>query len=486
MKNLVLLFGFLMTSTLGFGQWEQVGNTIVEQDIDNAIGYSLATNDTGEIVALLRFVNNPLIEVSILMFENGSWTFLGNTVTIYNGNNTNANITMNGDGTRFAVGVGPSSELGFVKTFELQNNSWIQLGQTILGDTAGDGFGGSVAINSEGNWLISGAGRLDGGYIKVFEFENGDWVQKGETIEENASSSQLGSSVAMNAAGDVIAASAPSSDEGFTNAGKIQIFEFETDNWVPKGSAIIGAKAQDRIGLANKPGNSTVKLNDIGDIVAYGTWAHLDENDEQAGLVEVYEFVNNIWQLKGNRFEGDANNNYLGGSIDLNTDGNIISMTDFGAIGVAKVLTFNFEDGDWEQIGETIIDPDNNDSNFFGFSVAMNEDGNVLVIGDPNDGGGEQSKIWIFREGQVLGLLETITSQFKLYPNPNNGIFDISFTENQERITIDIVDLLGRQVVTIDYFNTNTIAVDENLKAGIYLVEISAKGISETVRIIVE
>ena len=71
--------------------------------------------------------------------------------------------------------------------------------------------------------------------------------------------------------------------------------------------------------------------------------------------------------------------------------------------------------------------------------------------------------------------------QLVTYPNPNKEIFDITFAETQEHFTVKTPDLLGRQFVTIDSFNTKTIAVGENLKTGVYLVEITTENTSETV-----
>ena len=90
------------------------------------------------------------------------------------------------------------------------------------------------------------------------------------------------------------------------------------------------------------------------------------------------------------------------------------------------------------------------------------------------------------QEEASLNTFQPIASQFKLYPNPNNGVFNIDFPDAQELVTVNIIDLLGKQVVKIEYFNTKKVEVNENLKAGVYLVEISAANTSETIRIVVE
>ncbi|RDK88487.1 T9SS type A sorting domain-containing protein [Marinirhabdus gelatinilytica] len=482
----ILLCSCLLFSTVSFSQWEFYGNTITEQNINNSIGYSLATNDTGDKIAYLRFAEGFEKKVSVVGYENGGWTNIGDIVPFYVGNNSSASIAMNSDGSRFVVGIGPTNDLGILKVFEFQNNSWVQLGQDITGDTIGDGFGASVAMDGSGNNIIAGAGKITSGYIKVFELSNDVWLQKGETIEEDVSGEQFGSSVAINQTGNTIVASAPSSDESFIDAGKIKVYQYQANDWQQKGGAIVGAKANDKIGLANKPGNSAVKLNFDGTVVAYGTWAHLNDNSQQVGLVEVLEYVNNDWETKGSRFEGSTANSFLGGSIDLDRLGGIVTMTDFQASGGSQVLTYKFEDFEWQQINETIIDPDFSDTNFFGFSVAINAEGNILAIGDPNDGNGDESNIWVYQNQSSLSAPDIVSYQFKLYPNPNRSKFNIEFSDNQARITVKILDVLGKDILTRDFYNAKTVEIEENLDPGVYLAKVSTEKISETIRIVVK
>lgn len=81
-------------------------------------------------------------------------------------------------------------------------------------------------------------------------------------------------------------------------------------------------------------------------------------------------------------------------------------------------------------------------------------------------------------------------TDLKMYPNPNNGKFNIEFNpESSENININIYDISGREISSKEYKTSGLFneSIDlQNVKSGVYLVSIS-DGIKKTVkRIIVE
>ena len=79
---------------------------------------------------------------------------------------------------------------------------------------------------------------------------------------------------------------------------------------------------------------------------------------------------------------------------------------------------------------------------------------------------------------------------FSLYPNPNNGTFNIKFnSSSNNEIKIGVVDMRGRQIFNKTYANTGLI--DQNLQldavqAGVYLVTVQDGINKEVKKIIVE
>lgn len=81
-------------------------------------------------------------------------------------------------------------------------------------------------------------------------------------------------------------------------------------------------------------------------------------------------------------------------------------------------------------------------------------------------------------------------TDLKMYPNPNNGKFNIEFNpESSENININVYDISGREISSKEYKTSGLFneSIDlQNVKSGVYLVSIS-DGIKKTVkRIIIE
>ena len=79
---------------------------------------------------------------------------------------------------------------------------------------------------------------------------------------------------------------------------------------------------------------------------------------------------------------------------------------------------------------------------------------------------------------------------FSLYPNPNNGTFNIKFnSSSNNEIKVGVVDMRGRQIFNKSYSNTGLI--DQNLQldsvqAGVYLVTVQDGNRKEVKKIVVE
>jgi hypothetical protein len=78
-----------------------------------------------------------------------------------------------------------------------------------------------------------------------------------------------------------------------------------------------------------------------------------------------------------------------------------------------------------------------------------------------------------------ISVKEGELSYFSIYPNPNNGMFSISFDKNiTEKSSIEIHNILG-QLVYNEQLNENMISKDVNLshlEQGIYTVSLKTDG----------
>ena len=99
--------------------------------------------------------------------------------------------------------------------------------------------------------------------------------------------------------------------------------------------------------------------------------------------------------------------------------------------------------------------------------------------------------IWRRPISEIVGLneLNPMHFDFNLYPNPNNGIFNIEIKNHPlDKINLEIYSLLGVRILEIKDFNRqNSIPIDiSNYPKGIYLVKINCDKFIYTKRIIVQ
>ncbi|MCB0466469.1 MAG: hypothetical protein KDC78_12475, partial [Aequorivita sp.] len=411
-------------------QWNLSGNPIIVNSNSNAIGYSTSINGAGNRVALVKegpSGGNYYDYTYVYEMQNNQWVQLGNEVQATN-MDTSSFVAMNEFGNRIIIGENRFNDENLVQVYELQSNSWVQLGTSIISEGDNDGFGKSLAINAEGNIIICGAPGY--GYSKVYQFINNEWEQSGETLSGSGS---FGESVAINAEGDIIAISSPYNNENSNNAGKVNIYEYQNDEWVDLGQPIYGTQEGDLLGIGNKPGTNGIDLNTAGDVVVIGGWGHMIAPGDQAGQVKIYELSSNTWSQKGETIEGTNENLYFGGSVAINSIGDMIVVGDFLGIDFGQVKVFKYEMDSWGQYGNTVTGIENGLVSFFGFSVAINNEGNIIGIGSPDDSGSEPSQVRIFEYNGILEAEEFLTNDPpRLYPNPNSGKFYLNLSSLKE------------------------------------------------------
>ncbi|MFW6219074.1 MAG: hypothetical protein ACOC3S_03045 [Bacteroidota bacterium] len=91
-------------------------------------------------------------------------------------------------------------------------------------------------------------------------------------------------------------------------------FSAFSQRWILKGDAIYGDE-NDHLG-------NSVSLNQNADIFAVGAY----NSNNGKGYAQVYRWAGSNWTKKGNKFQGDSLNDFLGYSVSLNADGNVLSI----------------------------------------------------------------------------------------------------------------------------------------------------------------
>ena len=106
---------------------------------------------------------------------------------------------------------------------------------------------------------------------------------------------------------------------------------------------------------------------------------------KRKGYVYVYEWLNNEWTRIGNDLSADLStaSSSFGKYIDFNNDGTILVIGSSGhgynGINSGAAHIYKWINNNWKQIGENIHGDAAGDET--GFSVSLNNKGNILSIG---------------------------------------------------------------------------------------------------------
>ena len=91
--------------------------------------------------------------------------------------------------------------------------------------------------------------------------------------------------------------------------------------------------------------------------------------------------------------------------------------------------------------------------------------------------------------GVNVGLNENEKlNNFNIYPNPSNGIFNVSIGNSSEINTIEITNVIGQTIYSKIANNSSNNVIDlSNLNKGIYFISLkSDQGISSSKKIIIK
>ena len=270
-------------------------------------------------------------------------------------------------------------------------SNWVQVGEDIYGEFAGDRSGVSVSLSADGSIVAVGAYMNDGagywsGQVRVFSLQMGSWEKIGEDIDGESDRNWNGASVSLSADGSIVAMGAYINSNNGTYAGQARVFSLQSGAWVQVGQSVEGEAAEDYSGVA-------VDLSDDGMILAVGAiWN--DGGGPNSGHVRVFSLQSDTWVKLGEDIDGEASYDWSGGSLSLSDDGSIVAIgaeyNDGNGYQSGHVRVFSLQEGSWVQVGADIDGEAAEDNS--GGAVSLSSDGNTVAIGSyGNDGNGDDS-----------------------------------------------------------------------------------------------
>jgi hypothetical protein len=291
-----------------------------------------------------------------------------------------------------------------LKKAEIESNPyWNQVGGLILGSGYNVQFGKSVDCNHDGTRIISSAilapiGTSGVGEVRVYDWNGSVWTQVGNTLAGPQSSPTQGhfgeTSVSISGDGTIIAVGSRQEDPDLdTDKGTVRVFYLNGAVWT-----VLPDSGSETINITT--GTSTLR-NDIfvgvanSDQLGYQTKLSYDGktilmtapnyDDSSAGTdvgqARIYTYSNGAWSKKGVFLIGSANE-HLGISADMSEDGNCIVLGGYDGTD-DNAWIYIWDGSSWVNRGASGTNPafTRTDSDAFGQSVAINNDGTVIAFG---------------------------------------------------------------------------------------------------------
>jgi hypothetical protein len=97
---------------------------------------------------------------------------------------------------------------------------------------------------------------------------------------------------------------------------------------------------------------------------------------------------------------------------------------------------------------------------------------------------GEVEDYTIIVEPMGLGVNSTISSSVQIYPNPTTGEFRVDLGANYQSVKIEITDVAGKLIHAQSLKNSQTLDLNINDAAGVYLLKIYADNTVGTYKVV--
>ena len=331
---------------------KQIGANIIGTNANDDSGYSVALSPDGTTIA----IGEPKYELQVDEDNNGF------------PDNVNQNK-------------------GRVRVFKLISGTWTQLGTDLIGAGDGDLFGTTVSLSNTGTALAVGAPIHDSskGLVRVYQYNGTAWGPLGSDIYGGTAGEKFGTSVSLSSNGTQVAIGAPEFSEiGYTNRGRVQVWTYTIGpGWQQTGLNINGDDGGNKFG-------STVSLSDPftdggnDSVLAVGAPGHALNR----GQIRVFIYNGSNWVLRGVHLDGFATGDEFGTSVDLSKNGLYLiggaPKNDTGGpnAGHARVFFYHTASSAWIQIGPNINGTVVNEQS--GTSVSVSNTGTRVAIGTPS------------------------------------------------------------------------------------------------------
>ena len=412
-------FGYLKPSTTRGG--DSFGNRVAISADGNKLVVGASVESTsavrsGAVFVFHRTGNTWAEEASLKASNPGAGDSFGYAVALSADGDTLVVGAHLEDGQDEAV-----RDSGAAYVFVRRNGSWTEERALKASHAApGDAFGSSVAISGDGARLVVGAPGAGGaGAVSLFRRIGGRWLEDAPLASTNLEAGDLfGFSVALSTDGSTLAVGALGEDSQATGVNGN-----ETGNAAPQSGAVYvfrispAATAQVAYVKASNTGAAdvfgfSVALSSDGSVLAVGAWGEDSSatgiDGDQAGNAASQSGAVYVFRRQGGVFTQEAfvkaSNTQLGDDfgygVALSGDGRALAVgawsEDSGSTGIdghqlnasqadsGALFLFRQAGGAWAQ--DVYVKASNTEAgDFFGSSVALSADASALVSSAPGE-----------------------------------------------------------------------------------------------------
>ncbi|GAB4378082.1 MAG: hypothetical protein Kow0075_07580 [Salibacteraceae bacterium] len=489
MRSLAFYFVLIAVPFTGVKAQIQVGGDIDGEAAGDWSGYSVSMPDRYTVAIGAPYNSGAGAyhgHVRVFKWNGSAWVQKGTDLDGEAYSDRSGYSVSMPDSNTVAIGEplhdGNGNQSGRVRVFVWKGNSWVQKGAGIVGEHSYDKAGRAVCMPDSNTVAVAtelnGDNGDNAGHVRIFTWNGSTWVQKGADIDGEAAGDESGFSISMPNA-NTIAIGAPLNDGNGNNAGHVRVFEWTGTAWTQKGADIEGAVANDRFGYS-------VSMP-TPDVFAAGAPFH----DLYKGHVRVFSWNGSSWVQEGSDVDGDTYNNQLGWSVSMPSEdyfaaGAPIENVNDTMTGVGHVRVFTKHSNDWVQLGSNVVGEGSNDQS--GWSISM-PDEQTCAIGAPyNDGNGvDAGHVRIYGGFYLVGIADDQTeSMVSVYPNPTNGMVNVSFESNPDNAYIKVYSPSGKLIQQHLNITTNVHQLEINQATGVYFVEVATAGESRWFKVVLQ
>ena len=304
-------------------------------------------------------------------------------------------VAISDDGNTAIVGARTEdtggTDAGAAYIFTRSGTTWTQQQKIQASDKqASDLFGNSVDISGDGNTAIVGAiyedtGASAAGAAYIFTRSGTTWTQQAKIQASDKQASDIfGSSVAISEDGNTAIVGAVGEDTGGSSAGAAYIFRRSGTTWTQQ------QKIQSSDKQAGDFFGRSVAISDDGNTTIVGADGESTGGSE-AGAAYIFAWFGTSWTQQQKIQASDKQaSDLFGNSVDISGDGNTAIVgsyyEDTGGTNTGAAYIFTQSGATWSE-QQKIQRSTTQFVNWFGYSVAISEDGNTAIVGAPAGAG---------------------------------------------------------------------------------------------------